>query len=39
MAMIVCPHCGEQVLERAKKCVLRCNIDTGREEALYRMRC
>ena len=21
MAMIVCPHCGEQVLEKAKKCV------------------
>ena len=21
MAMIVCPHCGEQVSEKAKKCV------------------
>lgn len=41
MAMIVCPHCGEQVSEKAKKCV-HCGailIPTGREETLHRMRC
>lgn len=26
MAMITCPNCGEQVSDKAKKCVQKCTI-------------
>ena len=38
MAMIVCPHCGEQVSEKAKKCV-HCGAILIPEEKKHCMEC
>lgn len=38
MAMIVCPHCGEQVSEKAKKCV-HCNVILIPEEKKHCTEC
>ena len=38
MAMIVCPHCGEQISEKAKKCV-HCGVIFTPEEKKYCTEC